>query len=197
MSARREGSRTRRAPFRQPNRQIVVVCGGVRTEPCYLRALVGRHRNPALRIKVIGKGDDPASLVEYAVSALGRELADLDEAWCVFDVDEFVLDGAVQRAKAAGVRLAVSNPCFELWLLLHYEDCRAEVDGARDALRRLRRHVPTYDKTQLDFVSFADGVTAATARARQLDDGADPPGPNPSSGMWRLVELIRKEGAPR
>jgi len=46
-----------------------------------------------------------------------------NSVWCVFDVDDHprVAD-ARQMAADNGIELAISNPCFELWLLLHFRD---------------------------------------------------------------------------
>jgi hypothetical protein len=53
-----------------------------------------------------------------------------DEVWCVFDVDEHPkLAEARDQANANGIQLAVSNPCFELWLLLHFQEHRAHAGG--------------------------------------------------------------------
>lgn len=47
----------------------------------------------------------------------------LDEIWGVFDKDEHSdFDQAVHRCHEHGVRVARSNPCFEVWLILHFED---------------------------------------------------------------------------
>jgi hypothetical protein len=170
-----------------------VVCGVEKTESDYLEAIREECGIPALRVvpQRKGKGKDPEKVVRQAVQR-NQEAADpYDEVWCVLDVDEFVLDGAERMATGAGVRLAVSNPCFELWLLLHHEDCRATLDSV-EARRRLRRHVPAYDKARLDFGDFARGVEDAVGRGRRLSDGAVV-GPNPSSGVWALVDMIVKE----
>ena len=46
-----------------------------------------------------------------------------DEVWAVFDRDEHPnFDQAIDRCRRAGVRVARSNPCFELWLILHEKD---------------------------------------------------------------------------
>jgi hypothetical protein len=88
-----------------------------------------------------------------------------------------------------GVKLAVSNPCFELWLLLHHDECRAHQARCSTVVKRLREHVPNYDKTQVSFADHAKGVRAAISRARALD-GDDDSFPNPSTGMWRLTEIL-------
>ena len=53
---------------------------------------------------------------------------------------------------------------------------------------------PGYDKN-IDVRKFMDRVDDATARAKALDAG-EGCGPNPSTGMWRIVELVRPAGRP-
>ena len=85
---------------------------------------------------------------------------------------------------AVGIELAVSNPCFEVWLLLHHVDHKAFVNDGKAACALLNKHVPGYDK-KLDFAVFEAGVEVAVERAMaQAEPG------NPSTGVWRLVELV-------
>jgi hypothetical protein len=86
--------------------------------------------------------------------------------------------------------LAVSNPCFELWLLLHHEDCRVSLPDCRATSARLRKHLPSFDKTRLDFANFAKKVPDAIDRAKALDPMATNHLQNPSTSVWRLVEKI-------
>jgi hypothetical protein len=143
-----------------------------------------------LTIKAVAKS--PEQLVAYAATLASRTRDEFDELWCVADVDEFDLDRAVQAAEAGRVRLAVSNPCFEVWLLLHFEEGGPHVSGAAAAVRRLRRHLPAYEKAKLQFEDYAPGLRDAVDRARKLDDGSAV-GTNPSSGVWRLVERIVRD----
>ena len=63
--------------------------------------------------------------------------------------------------------MAVSNPCFEVWLILHFADCAAGISSPKAAAEKLRRHLPDYSKGALDFavlaerVEFADRVVTA------------------------------------
>jgi hypothetical protein len=191
MALRRENSQRRRHAHRAA-RSVLVVCGGTRTEPDYLDGMRRAYRRASLKITVLSKARHPEGLVEHARSVSRRASEDFDEVWCVVDVDDFELAGAVASAADGRVLLAVSNPCFELWLLLHFDECKAHVDGAADAALRLRRHLPAYDKTRLDFADFAAGVTDAVRRARTLDDGTQV-GRNPSSGVWKLVSMVMEE----
>ena len=91
------------------------------------------------------------------------------------------------------VNLAVSNPCFELWLLLHHTDCRSHCAGYDDVVRRLKKHVPAYDKARLRFDDYAGRVFDATKRAKDLDPTGASHDLNPSTSVWRLVEKIAEQ----
>jgi hypothetical protein len=173
-----------------PRRQILVVCGGRRTEPAYLDGLRRTTENAALQIRAVGRS--PVQLVDYASGLASTR--DYDEVWCVVDADQFDVEQAHRSARVGDVELAVSSPCFEYWLLLHLRDVRRQFRDCREVTEELLRHLPAYDKTGLRFGDFADGIADAVTRARTLHDGTTAPYPNPSSGIWRLVErLIAKE----
>ncbi|GAA3435670.1 RloB family protein [Kutzneria kofuensis] len=183
---RRENSSRRRAAFREPRKQVLIVCGGTRTEPDYFDGLKRARRNPAVQVKVLGKGIDPEQLVTHA----HKVGSDFDEVWCVVDTDEFDIAKAVKLADKLKVRLAVSNPCFELWLLLHFCDHRGESASYRQLLPKLIKHVPGYDKCRLDFDQFDPGVAEAVRRAERLDPSGRDHGQNPSTGVWKLVRQV-------
>lgn len=117
---------------------ILVVCGGVRTESEYVDALRRRHQD-RITVLVRPKGVDPAGCVRYAVAQSREAGTAYNEVWCVVDVDQFDVDAAIRQATAADVELAVSNPCFEVWLLLHHTDVARRFTDAKDVLRELRR----------------------------------------------------------
>ena len=193
----RRVSRQRRQAFREPRLRLLLVCGGERTEPTYFRGLKRHVRNPAVEIRVKSKGRAPKELVEYArfIAPIGAD--EFDEVWCVVDRDEFDLEAAVACAADLDVRLAVSNPCFELWLLLHHEDCTAELGDAKSVLRRLARKVPAYQKNELRFADFEKGVHDAVRRAERLDPSGRDHRRDPSSGVWRLVlQMIEAKQIP-
>ncbi len=79
-----------------------------------------------------------------------------DAVWCVVDVDEFDVEAAWTLAQANAVELAVSEPCFELWLLLHFADHKAYIGNGKAACTLLAKHVSGYDK-KLDFGKFDAG----------------------------------------
>jgi hypothetical protein len=173
--------------------RVLVVCGAERTEPDYLEGLKAWLPFPGLQVvaQKSGTGKDPRKVVQ-ATARRAAQRGPYDEVWCVLDLDQFDLDAAMEEAARRNIRLAVSVPCFEFWLLLHHEDCGRPFPNAKAVERQLRRHVLPYDKTRIRFDKFKDGLPDAIKRARALHDG-DGLGPNPSSGVWRLVETIMKE----
>jgi RloB-like protein len=115
--------------------------------------------------------------------------------WCVFDVDDHTrFDDAVQMARDNGIELAVSNPCFELWLLLHFQDSPG-MRGRTRIQKLLRQHVPGYDK-KVEYATYDPGYGEAVTRAERLNEAAEKdgePGRNATTGVYRLTESIREE----
>jgi hypothetical protein len=201
----RKRKRGRRAAFRDPKPIILIVCEGANTEPQYLRGFVNSWRNPRVTIRIAPEHGDPKYLVEAAKQHKADANADAkrqrddnlsyDAVWCVCDVDDHRrLAEARQMARDNGIDLAVSNPCFELWLLLHFQTSPGMQDRVR-LLQMLRKHVPDYDK-EVDYSHFQSGYEQAVARATRMDRAAanaGEPGRNPTTGVYRLTELIREE----
>ena len=202
---RKAGSLRRRTEFRALRRTFLVFCEGTRTEPDYLEAL---RQEPAvrdaasveIRIDRAGSGAVPLTLVDKAAKARDRssqERGEIDEVWCLFDVEwpqnHPKLREAREKARARNVSLAVSNPCFELWLALHFEELTAWLDS--DAAGRLRRHHDGSSGKGLDGAKYMLRRTVAAKHARALEakhigDGTEFPDDNPSSGMYLLLGAI-------
>jgi len=135
-----------------------------------------------------------------ASEAHGRALdeeAEIDEFWCVFDVEwprnHPGLGEAVLQARANGIKLAVSNPCFELWLILHFQGQAAWLDN--NEARRLRRQLDDSSDKGLDAAKYMPLVADAARRAAELDrrhlqNGTVFPHDNPASGMHRLLAAV-------
>jgi hypothetical protein len=196
----------RRGPRREPKRRILIVCEGGVTEAGYFKDLRAAFRNPLVAVEIDDEGGVPKTLVERAAAkkreaerdAKSRrdEFLTYDEVWCVFDVDEHPhLHDARQQARDNEIDLAVSNPCFELWALLHFQNHTAHIER-RDARHRLKRHLPDYEKA-LPFAQLHPTYSEAVRRAQELDrrrEDADDSGGNPSTGVYRLTERIREGG---
>lgn len=203
--ARPKSSLKRRVATRSPRKTLLVFCEGDRTEPEYLNAL---RREPAVRevaavdIRVYpgAGGCAPLTLVEMAIAERKRtddEEGEIDEFWCVFDVEwpknHPHLRQAVAKARDHQIEVAISNPCFELWLILHFQDHTAFLDTA--AAERKRRQLDRGTGKGIDASPYMATRTVARQRARALDrrhdgNGTAFPGDNPSSGMYRLLDTV-------
>ena len=180
-------------------------CEGARTEPDYLKAL---KRDPEIRrvasIQVVPPAAAGGSLPMKLVTAAARARSgvsvahgDVDEVWCLFDVEwpqnHPDLDKAVATAARNDVSLAISNPCFELWLALHFSDHTAWLDtGPAEKLRL--SHDGSTDKG-LDGDMYMPRRADAARRARALcvkheQEETHFPRDNPSSGMFRFLEAV-------
>lgn len=167
------------------------MCGAEATERDYLRGLVAQVANPAVTVRITAKSCSPSQLVKYAKVQRDLSPTDFDEVWCVFDVDEFQdVPRAVAMAQEAGIDIAVSNPCFELWPILHFAAHNGYAGTYRELLPHLTRHLPRYDKSRLDFRHFAEGWRDALTRAKPLAPQGKEHEVNPATGVWTLVDRI-------
>lgn len=181
-------------------RVVRVLAEGEVTESDYFD--YWRRQNPQIRVDIDPHtaGWTPLKRVGYARDLKQRQPRrdpEFDEIWCVFDVDSHPdVKRAVTEARDAGIEIAVSNPCFELWLVLHVEDRTAAVD--RRSIQRRARELGLLDGKSVPASAWprlVDGYDDAKRRAQALDAMHDgdgrAPGSNPSSGVWRLIDSIR------
>jgi RloB-like protein len=209
MPKRRQPHTLRRgAPNLEPKRRILIVCEGSRTEPSYFESWRRHLRNPLVELVINDEAGVPRTLVRRAAEKkreakrLARRERDafmqFEEVWCVFDVDDHPnLADARDQARANQIDLAISNPCFELWGLLHFQDQWAFLDRS-SVVTYLKTHLPTYRKL-LPFDILLPRYEAALARARNLDQrcaSAGSIGDNPSTGAYRLTESLLNSSKP-
>lgn len=181
------------------------MCEGEVTEAGYFADLRRLHR-AVLSIEISPKGK-PKTLVERATRMKkdaerdARKESDdnlrFDFVWCVFDTDDHPgIPEAKQRARDNGINLAISNPCFEIWILLHFQDHRSHVQ--RKILRAMcRTYLPDYVK-EVPCDELRSTYQQATERAAALVLWHEQQGreqhSNPSTGVYRLTEQIRELG---
>jgi hypothetical protein len=122
-----------------------------------------------------------------------------DRVWAVFDRDDHPnYAEAVAMCDHAGVDVARSNPCFEVWLILHYCEY-GKPDGrhmAQKAFAELHAH---YDPRRGKGISADEIVaqiekaeTRAEAQLRARHEEGQPYSA-PSTTVGRLTASIREE----
>ena len=187
---------------RETRRIFKILTEGESTEPIYLRKWERRNRL-RVRLDISDRGMAPTTLVararEYARRTRRRRHdSEYDEIWCVFDVDEHPnLQQAIEEARQSDINVAVSNPCIELWFVLHTADQTAWI-SRQDVQRRSNELDLTSGKRIPDeaWATLLDRVETAKQRAQSLDarheGNGSPPRANPSTDVWRLVDRLRQ-----
>jgi hypothetical protein len=197
--------RTRRQDHRRPvRRRILVLTQGKVTEPAYFDCLRQIYRQVVVVVKDCPKSPHQmldVGIAEQAKAAKNREDR-FDSAWVVFDAeerpDEAMLRALRQKAGQHEIRLAWSNPCFEVWLLLHLAFSQAPILNADQAIRQLATLIPGYAKDQRAaeriMATLIPKVATALTHAQRLRNGHATRGtgefPNPATDVDQLVREI-------
>ena len=137
----------RRSGFRDATLFVIASEGDV-TEPRYFNGLKDRWHSSRIHIEVMRRDDATTSSPVSVLGSLDQHattyhLRNGDQLWLVIDRDSQSWKlremAAVARAcQQKNYHLAVSNPCFELWLLLHFDDLPRQTAERKNRVRRIR-----------------------------------------------------------
>jgi hypothetical protein len=153
--------------------------------------------------------EDGTSAAEHVLGRLqGIDHDDDDELWLLLDTDHYVAGShlksfvaAITEAKQQGVKVALSRPCFELWLLLHHEEesVVGSLSNAHDVEKALREKLGEYNKANLKPWHYPlSSVLNASKRAERLDgvvSGGDIPDAN-TTRVYQLWKAIAAKALP-
>jgi hypothetical protein len=126
-----------------------------------------------------------------------------DEFWVLLDTDHHVRDTnlrgtleALRTGRQVGFEIAISNPCFELWLLLHHADVAPGTIFSKciEVEQVVRDTLGQYNKTSIKAGQFPLArVPDAIRRARALETSPeDPVGPWPQQAGTRVYRLLER-----
>ncbi|HMD74268.1 MAG TPA: RloB family protein [Steroidobacteraceae bacterium] len=181
---------------------ILIVCEGKQTEPNYIHGFCVMHGINRANVVLI-PGDGETSAIQLVRKARQRFQIDrdFDAVFVVCDCDgEDPIEARRQAAKpmknASGqilaVQLIASSPCFEFWLLLHFEYLARPFPTAASVIDILERHLTDYDKAdRLIFPKVRSGLERALGNARQLKTELAAIGARtPDTDMAVLIEML-------
>ncbi|WP_018635971.1 RloB family protein [Parafrankia elaeagni] len=176
----------------------MIFCEGRRSEPEYIAAIKRISEvaaRAAINIVIDVSQGVPLTLVRNAVER--KRDPEIDECWCVFDVEwprnHPNLKQAISLARDHGIGVAISNPCFELWLILHFEGLSRFSENA--AVERRSKELDGRAGKGIDAALYMPRRKDAVRRARELAarherNGVVFPHDNPSSSMADLLAAI-------
>ena len=173
ISILREHRSLLRKGSQKPPRSItLIVCEG-ETEQIYFDAARIKYGLTTAEIILADNtvGPAPISVVECAEGKCA-ERGGYDQVFCVFDRDghesfdrarDRIKSMADRKKKPLPINEAISVPCFEFWVLLHFERTDAPFERCAAVIQRIRQqhHMPNYEK--------ADGTIAGKLMAK-VDD---------------------------
>ena len=124
--------------------------------------------------------------------------------WAVFDTDLRPMETLRQvasRAASKEIQLAASNPCFEIWLLMHFGYLKqlsglegsAAIGGCKAVTDYLKRLFDQkFDKSAFNPSKYIEQIDAAVNNANASDSDDDTAWMTTvGSRVYRLVEMLR------
>lgn len=183
----------RKEGVRNP-RLIVVAAEGRKTEKIYIEALSEAHRAPGVHVEMLEREENassPDKVLEQIKTYQKKydTTAEYDELWVVVDRDRWgdkKLFAVANACAQDGLRFCLSNPCFELWLLLHLEDVANYSEEDKAALaknerkpkktgntwlkKKMKKVMGQYSEAKYDTSKLLPHIYTAIERAIQLDE---------------------------
>ena len=190
-------ARFKRPIGNKPHKKLFIISTeGTKTEPQYFQYF--NIQDAVIQVSSL-RGDNktsPKAVLQRMKLYLKNEgLKKSDEAWLVIDKDEWTDDQLLElhswtkNNKKYG--LAVSNPKFEYWLLLHFEE-GTKIKSITEVTERLKRQIPNYEKSiDMKKINYPM-IENAIARAKKIDMPKCEKWPDKlgSTTVYRLVENI-------
>ena len=211
----------RKSNIESPLKIFVIAYEGVIAEPKYFDALKNDirfndeivHLEPLKRKKRDGRSD-PKNVFNKLKLFYSQQKKDYnfkkdDEFWMIIDRDSWnCLPEIVLLCKAENnFFLALSNPCFELWLLLHINDVKKLTQNEKDLLfsnpkvSSSKNHIDIilgsflpdgYNKLNPKPNRFIPQIQTAIERAKKMDNPNEDYPTYIGSHVYKLVEKLIK-----
>jgi len=149
-------------------------------------------------------GKAPWQVIEEAIKHQKKNKIsqkDNDQIWCVFDIDDFYKDNpkkfgeSLKKAEAKNIKIAYSNQCFELWLMMHFAEISTAIPR-KDCEKKLQSF---FKKIGIDYQKNSSGIfdkilnlqPEALKRAKKLFKKNKHQN-NPSTSIFLVVEELNQ-----
>jgi len=216
-------SRERTEIFRESNTKekekiIVLAFEGNNTERIYFEELKGdvRFNDQLIYLHLlVRKTDDTKSAPNHVFNQLKTEAKDeynfdiMDELWMIIDRDRWQnIPKTIELCKVEGnMFVAASNPCFELWLLLHVKNYNEITEQERTKLlknpkisnekRYIDKYIADilgdgYNKNNPRPERFLSHIKFTTQQAETLDTEKEDFLSNLGSHIYKIASKIIK-----
>ena len=185
---------TRQNGIRPYRRVFVIATEGQKTEPQYFRMFNSREATIMIKCLQRDTHSSPQELLKKIKRFIKENgLKKEDEAWIVVDKDNWnpeqlnFLFGWSNEDPRYG--LAVSNPMFEYWLVLHFEEGN-NIKTKDECLNRLKKYIPDYKKNCLNSYLFYPYVNLAIERAKKRHIDKEKWPKNAGTTVYKIAEKL-------
>lgn len=178
---------------------VAVLTEGEVTEPEYVKILKSIYREVNIQIIDRYAGSTPEILVNKALDYqrnTDKRNPKYDEIWCLFDRNEHPnIEAVIQKARNNNIKTAITNPCFELWLVLHQENQSGYVSKENIQKRSQSlgitegKHLSETGKKLLR-EKYEDAKRRAQRLEKQHIGNGSKSWENPSSQVWKFVDRL-------
>lgn len=186
----------KRKDFERPEgiksaRLVVIAAEGRNTENIYFESMKTALCASDVHVEVLHRYSNNSSPENVYGQIRGfmteYNIEDDDQLWIVVDKDKWkdkMLSSVAQHCvQNSNLRFCVSNPCFELWLLLHIEDVTSYSKEQMKKLamnkkvnsqdtwlkKRMKDLTGHYRESDYDAMALLPYIDAAIERAEKLD----------------------------
>ena len=198
----RQGEKlARRQASRSSNERVLIVTEGESTEPRYFREIVKQNRLAGVEIEGSRGESSPSQLLKRAESIFRYQKGAFDHIYLIFDRDQHAcFNKTITDAKAGfsfnrksiDVNAVPSNPCFELWFLLHFQDQFSKCTGDQ-VLVNLKKYLATYLKNSDSIykdLNDRGSIGKACSRAKTIRSRQNNPNLSPWTNVDELLEFL-------
>ncbi len=174
---------------------VISIASEGKTEEQYFDGLAGRISSNIIKIDRLEKSDDYnrhshpnhiIKLLDERMSYWDQYGIEANELWMVIDrdqqnVSQSQLENIIMQCQKKGYNLAISNPAFEFWLLLHLinievYDKKSLLENRKVRKKAKKRFINVeltnllqgYRKKNIRFEDFEQGIRQAIDQAKKL-----------------------------
>ena len=185
---------------------LIIAEGKNKTEVLYLSHFQDQEKSYSIRFVKAGYKTDADSLYNALIDKwkkLDLSAKNGDLGFVILDIDNDPLKAQKISALAQNntnteVSFVVSNPTFEVWLLMHFMYTTKQYKDGNTVIKELRRYLPNYEKNRDCFEDCKDKIKEAVKNSITIAEYyADNEWPsiecNPRTDMGYLVECLEGE----
>jgi hypothetical protein len=201
---------------RKTNNLFIIATEGEKTEVEYFEQFkdIISAKNLKVYIKLIpsksGRSSPKSILENLDTYNEEYKLLEEDSLWIVIDRDHWKerdISDVAAKCQQKSYRLALSNPCFEIWLILHFADVsqfsivykrelelNKRINSNRTSTENeLRKYCHNYKKNHFDFSSIFPNTKTAVQNAKRLITNPRARWPiNIGTDIYKLIEELMK-----